>query len=75
MLSKIMDDPFGRIVISVLLGFGLATIFRQVCKGNSCVVINGPSPSEVQKHYYKIDQDCYKYTPYSVTCDSDNNKA
>ena len=64
-----MDDPIGRIIISVLLGLGLATIFRQVCKGNSCIIVNGPNPSEVQRNYYKLDEDCYKYTPYYVKCD------
>lgn len=69
MLAKIMDDPIGRIVISILLGFGLATLFRKVCSGQSCVIVKGPSPAEISKYYYKIDQDCYKYTPYQTTCD------
>lgn len=68
MLAKIMDDPIGRIVVSILLGFGLATIFRKVCSGQNCVVVKGPRPEEVSKYYYKIDQDCYKYTPYETEC-------
>lgn len=69
MLAKIMDDPIGRIVVSILLGFGLATLFRKVCTGQNCVVVKGPNPDEISKYYYKIDQDCYKYTPYETNCE------
>lgn len=68
-LSDIMDNPAGKIIVSIILGFGLATIFRKVCSGQNCVVIKGPSINEVSKYYYKIDEDCYKYTPYASSCD------
>jgi len=70
MLQKLMDDPIGRIAVSILLGFGLATLFRKVCNGKSCVIVQGPSISDVKKFYYKIDEDCYKYTPYATQCNA-----
>jgi hypothetical protein len=70
MLSKIMDNPIGRIVVSVILGFGLATIFRKVCSGQNCVIVKGPSREEIAKYTYKIDEDCYKYTPYETSCEA-----
>lgn len=73
MLGKFMDNPMGRIVISILLGLGLATLFRKACSGNHCIVIAGPKLSDVQKHYYKIDDDCFKYTPYQVTCKNEEH--
>lgn len=68
MLLDILDTDSGQILISVLLGFGLATIFRKVCKDNSCMIIKGPSIKDVNKYYYKIDNDCYKYTPQATEC-------
>jgi len=68
-LSNIMNDPVGRIIISVLLGLGLASIFRKVCSGNSCVIVKGPSMNEIKRFYYKIEEDCYKYTPIASQCD------
>lgn len=65
-----MDNPVGRIIISVLLGLGLASLFRKVCSGKSCIMITGPNVEDTQKYYYKIDEDCYKYTPYVTACDS-----
>ena len=31
--SKLMKDDTGKILISILLGFGLATAFKVSCKG------------------------------------------
>jgi hypothetical protein len=68
MLKKVMDDPIGRIIISVLLGLGLAALFRRACTGDSCVVIKAPKNDEVSRYYFKVHSDCYKYTPVVVSC-------
>jgi hypothetical protein len=58
----------GVIILSILLGFGLATAFKKACKGNTCIVIKGPNLTEIRDMYYKIDDECYKYTPYATKC-------
>lgn len=68
MITEILDSKIGQIVISIILGLGLATIFRKVCTGNSCVVIKSPSSEDINKYYYKINQDCFKYNPVPVPC-------
>jgi hypothetical protein len=68
MFSKILNDPIGRIIMSILLGLGLASIFRKVCNGKSCIIIHGPNPKEITDYYYKINEDCFKYTPYTSEC-------
>ncbi len=67
-VKTIMQDRTGSIGISILLGLGLAALFRRVCTGDSCVVIKAPKPDDINKYYYKIDANCYKYTPYVVEC-------
>jgi hypothetical protein len=69
-IKRVMTDSTGTIVISVLLGLGLAAMFRKVCKDGSCIVIKAPKMEEVGKYYYKIEEDCYKYTPRVVDCPS-----
>lgn len=58
----------GRIILSIILGLGLATAFQKVCKGNNCVVIKGPPMKEINNIHYKIDDECYKYSPYVRKC-------
>lgn len=73
-LSKAMSQPIGSIVISVILGLGLAALFRQVCHGDGCVVIQAPDASDLQRYTYRIggnsakDAECYKYSPHVVPC-------
>lgn len=70
-MLKALNTPTGSIVVSVILGLGLAAIFRRACKGDRCIVIKGPMPADINKFVYKIEDDCYKYTPYAVHCPSE----
>jgi hypothetical protein len=75
MTNRLLDNKISVIIVSAIFGLGLASIFRQVCKGRSCIIINGPSTKEINEYFYKIGSDCYKYIPYVVDCDiSENNK-
>jgi hypothetical protein len=67
-IKQVLDTEFGSIAISVLLGIGLAALFRTACKDGKCVVITGPPRSETENYYYKIDDNCFKYTPVSTEC-------
>ena len=69
MIGHIFESKIGAIVISSILGLGLAAVFRQVCKGNECIVVKSPNLDDINKYYYKIDSDCFKYSPYVTTCD------
>lgn len=69
-IKKALDTEFGSIVISVLLGIGLAALFRTACKDGKCVVITGPPKMETDHYYYKVDDTCFKYTPVSTECKS-----
>ena len=70
MLHKLMENESISIIISIILGLGFASLFRQVCKGNECMIIKGPNVKEVSKKVYKIDDKCYKYTPKATKCSS-----
>ena len=63
------DSELGLKFISILLGFGLASLFRQVCKDDKCRIIKGPNLKEIEKQIYKIDDKCYKYKPIATVCD------
>lgn len=54
--------------MSVIIGFGLATLFRRVCKGKGCVIVKSPPLKDLEKYLYRIDGKCYKYRPYAVSC-------
>ena len=67
-LSDMMQSKGGSILISVLLGLGLAAAMFKVCQGRDCVVATGPNPKHVMDNSWRDGEDCYKYHKKSVEC-------
>lgn len=68
MISQAFDTPVGCALVSVLLGLGLAALFRETCKGGHCIVIKSPNVHNVEKNTYRYNQHCYKYKAKVVDC-------
>ena len=68
MISKFLNTNEGSIIISIILGFGLATLFKKVCKNGRCIIYQGPPIADTKKYSYKMDDICYTYSPYVVAC-------
>jgi hypothetical protein len=68
-LSKFIHTETGKYVMSLLLGFGLATFFRTICKGRNCILFYAPPLEEIENKIYKYDNKCYKYVANSAKCD------
>ena len=70
-IKVLLNSPIGRIFISILLGLGLATMFKTVCEEKNCIRFVGPVISEVDGKIYKHGEKCYKYESQSSgKCDS-----
>ena len=66
-LSNFIKTDVGKIVISMILGFGFAALFRASCKGKNCVVYKG-APLEDLDKIYTFNSKCYKFEPQHVKC-------
>lgn len=66
-LLDFMHSDRGAILASVIMGLGLATLFRQTCR-RDCVVVRAPSLDELRRYAYEMDGTCYRYTPRAVPC-------
>lgn len=69
-----MNTKTGGIVISAILGFGFATLFRQTC-GERCAIVKAPSVDQMKRYIYDLDGTCYKYTPRVVACTGDSENS
>jgi hypothetical protein len=56
--------------MSLLLGFGLASLFRTVCKDKKCIILKAPDSSEINGQIYRFQDKCYKYNTKQTKCDS-----
>ena len=69
-VKRLLNTPLGNIFISILLGLGLATLFRKVCKDKNCLDFKGPILGEIDGKIYKHGEQCYEYNAASVPCDT-----
>ena len=72
-LDKFVHSKTGRIIMSILLGFGLATFFRTACKGNNCKIISAPPMEELDDQIYKFDNKCFKMIKNAIKCTNNKN--
>ena len=72
-LDKFVHTPNGKIIMSIILGIGLATFFRTVCKGKYCRVIRSPPSEELEDQTYNFDGKCYKLEKNAIKCEMNKN--
>ena len=54
-IINLIYTKFGRYIISILLGLGLASIFRKACNNRNCLKFNAPSLKSLENKKYKYD--------------------
>ena len=69
-LRKFIQSDYGKLIISVILGFGLSTLFRKTCSDKQCMKFDGPPLDKIEGQTYKYDGACYRFKPNSVKCSS-----
>lgn len=67
-LGKFVHTETGKIIMSILLGFGLASLFRTVCKDHNCLNFHAPPLDDFKDKIYKNNGKCVKYVPVATKC-------
>jgi hypothetical protein len=67
-LGKFVHTETGRTIMSILLGLGLASLFRTVCKDHNCLIFHAPPLDEFKDKIYKTNGKCVKYLPMPTKC-------
>jgi len=68
--NNFFHSTTGKYLFSIILGLGLASLFRTVCKGKNCYIFKAPPLEELETNIYRYDKKCYKFTPSATKCDS-----
>jgi len=64
------DSYYEKFIISIIIGFGLSTLFRKVCKNRNCLIIKGPSINEVEKKVHNSKKGCYSFKSIKTNCNN-----
>ncbi len=68
-LRRLIYSDVGKYVISILLGLGLATLFRKVCNDRSCLVFHAPHIDKIRGQVFNFDGKCYTFEENAERCD------
>ena len=67
-IQRILYGKIGKIFMSVLLGLGLATLFRKVCKNRDCIVFYAPDIDKIKGQIFKFNDKCYTFKEKITKC-------
>ena len=67
-IRRLITGTFGRTLISILLGLGLATLFRKVCNDRNCLVFKAPGIDKIENQIFEFDDKCYKFKKKATKC-------
>ena len=67
-------DKNSKVIISVILGLGIATLFRKACKGKNCIAFYSPNVKKVENKTFKHGNKCYSYDLETTSCNKSNVK-
>ncbi len=67
-IKKFLTSKSGTLILSVILGLGLATIFKMSCDSKSCLVYKAPDYND--KKIIKYNDKCYDPTENMESCDT-----
>jgi len=69
-LRKLTGTDAGQIALAVILGLGLAGIFRSTCGGQEgrCVVVTAPPVEEVHGKTFRLGEKCFRYRAEATEC-------
>jgi hypothetical protein len=69
-IQRLLSTPTGKILISILLGIGLACLFGKTCTDGSCIRFEGAVITEIHEKVYKHDEKCYQYVAEATRCNT-----
>ena len=67
-MRAFLKSKYGKLILAIILGFGLSTLFRKTCKEKTCMQFKGPTLEEIQEKTYQYDKKCYQFDPKAAKC-------
>ena len=62
------------VLLSIVWGLGLATLFASVANNRNCIIVRGELPSDIEQkvfQYPDLENKCYTYKSYLTPCETE----
>ena len=64
-----IDNKRIKIIISVVIGLGIASLFKRTCEGRNCIILKQVEDKHfIENNNYKFGNDCYKFNSVETNC-------
>ena len=67
-VDRLFKTESGKIILSVILGLGIAGLFRRACTNSKCVKYVFPKSQELEDQVFRYNDKCYKLKKVSEKC-------
>ena len=64
----LLKSKIAKIILSVIWGLGLASLFKKVCHDRNCIIYRAPDPILFNNQTYIYDNSCYKFDTELSRC-------
>jgi len=78
LIKKIIHSDVGVMILSFLIGLGLATLFKKTCQGATCRSLEYRVPENIDGQIFYLGSpsnvgspekpECFRYNSYAVHC-------
>tara|TARA_A100001015_G_scaffold72808_2_gene80770 strand:- start:257 stop:493 length:237 start_codon:yes stop_codon:yes gene_type:complete len=69
-IKQLIYSKYGKILLSVILGIGLASLFNISCNERSCYRYIAPDTNKIEQGIWQYNNQCYKYKTNIKTCNA-----
>ena len=72
-INNILYTERGRFILAIILGLGLASLFRNFCKGKNCYDFIGPEQHAIRDQVFSFDSnnnECFVMKEKFTKCDN-----
>jgi hypothetical protein len=73
LVNNLLYTQNGRLILSIILGLGLASLFRKLCEGKNCYSFIGPKQNDLRDQIFSYDSKnnkCYALREQTVKCNN-----
>lgn len=68
-LGKLVHTSTGKIIMSIILGLGFASLFRKVCKSYDCIQLFAVPLDKIEGKIFQMGNKCVKYNYETAKCE------
>ena len=67
-LERLYKTKEGKVFVSIILGIGMASLFRKICTDGNCIQYKQAPIDSIKDKVFRSNNKCYTYTMQNEKC-------